>query len=154
MADLSDFKRWQIIGDRMEGVSVTKTAEFDVATSTFSKVMTTFEKERKTSSLNQNSGRKRKLSERDRQTFRWIVKNDPKNTVPKITADLNDHFEIPVPSKTVRKEPHKAGFQGTAAICLKFTGVFNILSKSCININQIISRLWNDKTKGFPRDVI
>ena len=47
----------------MAGASVTKTTElFDVARITVSKVMTAFEKERKTSPLKQNSGRKLKLS--------------------------------------------------------------------------------------------
>ena len=44
MADLSDFKRDQIVGGSMVGAHVTKTA---VARSTALKVMTTFEKERK-----------------------------------------------------------------------------------------------------------
>ena len=49
MADLSGFKRGQIIGARRTGSSVTKTA--GAARSTVSKVMTEFEKEWKTSSL-------------------------------------------------------------------------------------------------------
>ena len=70
MTDLSDFKRGQIVGARMAGSSVTKTAEvFGVARSTISKVMTAFEKEGKTSSLKQNSRRKRMLSDWDHQTL-------------------------------------------------------------------------------------
>ena len=44
MADLSDFKRGQIVSARMVGAGVTKTAElFTVARSSVSKVVTAFE---------------------------------------------------------------------------------------------------------------
>ena len=33
-----------------------------------------------------------------------------------MTAELNDHIENPVSSKTVRRELHTAGFHGRAAI--------------------------------------
>ena len=47
IAELSDFKRCHIVGDRMDGTSVTKTAElFSIAKSTVSKVMTAFEKKK------------------------------------------------------------------------------------------------------------
>ena len=69
----------------MAGTSATKTVElFGVASSTVSKVMTAFEKEEKTSSLKQNSGRKRKLSDRDHRTLMRIVRKDHKNTALKI----------------------------------------------------------------------
>ena len=77
--------------------------------------MTAYEKG-KISSLKQNSGRKRKLLDRNRRTLKRIVRKDLKNTVPKITVELNDHFKNPVSSKTVRREQPKAGFHGRAAI--------------------------------------
>ena len=77
MAGLSDFKRGQIVGARMADTSLTKPAElFGVARSTVPKVMTAFDKEGKTSPLMQSSGRKRKLSDRDRRLLTRIVKKD------------------------------------------------------------------------------
>ena len=94
MADQSDFKRGKTVSARKAGTSVIKTVElFDVARSTVSKVVTAFEKERKTSSQKQNSGRKRKLSDRDSRTLSWIGKKYHKYTAPKITAELNDHLD-------------------------------------------------------------
>ena len=62
MAVLSDIKRGQIVGSRMAGAGVTKTAElFGIARNSVLKVMTAFEKEGKTSSLKQNSGKNRKF---------------------------------------------------------------------------------------------
>ena len=72
--------------------------------------MTSFEKEGKTSSLKQNSGQKRKLSNEDYRILTQIVKKDHKNTALKITTELNDHLENPVSSKTVRGKIPKAEF--------------------------------------------
>lgn len=62
------------------------------------------------------SGRKSKLSERDRRTLNRIVREDPKSTVPKITAEFNEHLKSPVSTKTVRRQLHKSEFHGRAAI--------------------------------------
>ena len=97
MPDLSNFKRGQIVGARMAGASLTKTAElFGVARSTVLKVMTTFGKEGKPISLMQNYGRKRNMSDKHRWILIRIVRRDHKNKSSKITTELNDYLEKPV----------------------------------------------------------
>ncbi|XP_036357216.1 uncharacterized protein LOC118762572 [Octopus sinensis] len=113
MTDILNFQRGQIVGACIVGASITKTTEMcGVSRSTVSKVITAFEKEEKISSLKQNSGRKPKLSDMDRQTLMRIVTKDHKSTAPK----LNDHLENPVSTKAVRWVLHKARFHGWAAI--------------------------------------
>ena len=117
MADLSDFKRSQIIGACVARASVTKTTElFGVAISNVSKVMTAFEKEGKTFSRNENLGKKRKLSDRDRRTLAKIVRKNHKKATLKITVEHNGHHENPVSLKSVRRQLHKIRFCVRTAI--------------------------------------
>ena len=93
MADLLIFQRGPIVGARMIGDSVGKTAKlFGLARSNVSKVMTAFEKEGKTSSLKQNSRRKRKPPDTDCRILTRIFRKDHKNTTSKITTELNDYL--------------------------------------------------------------
>ena len=94
MTNLSDLKEVNIFGASMAGI----------LRSTVSKVMRAFEKEGKASLQQQKSGRKWKLSHRERRNLTQNVRKDHKNTALKITAELNDHFENPVSLKTVWRE--------------------------------------------------
>ena len=78
--------------------------------------MTSFEKKGKTYSLMQNSGRKRKRSDRDCSTLTRIIRKDNENITPKITAVLNDDLGNPVSSKAIKRGLHNPGFHGRTAI--------------------------------------
>jgi len=74
MGDPPEFQRGQIVGARLAGASVTKTATLlDVSRAAVSKVMMTHTNHGNTSSANRKRGRKPKLSKRERRTLNMIV---------------------------------------------------------------------------------
>ncbi|KAL6477195.1 hypothetical protein MHYP_G00156940 [Metynnis hypsauchen] len=117
MGDIPEFKRGQIVGARLAGASVTKTASLcDVSRATVSRVMSAYHQERRTTSNRINCGRKRKLSERDVQVVTRIVSKKHKTTAAQITAELNVHLNSPVSTRTVPRELHRVNIHGRAAI--------------------------------------
>lgn len=78
--------------------------------------MTAYVKHGRTASAKCLSGRKPKLTDKDRRTLIKIVDECPKSTASKITTELNQHLRSPVSTKTTRRELHKAGLYGKFAI--------------------------------------
>jgi len=101
---LSDFQRGRIVDERLAGESVTKMATLlGVSRAAFSNVMTAYTNHGKTSSAKRNSGRKSKLSERDRRTLKRTVSKNHRPSAAQVTAELNIHLEDRVPPKRARQ---------------------------------------------------
>jgi transposase len=108
VGDLFDFERGHIVGARLAGASVTETATlFGVSRATVSKVMSAYANHMKTTSAKRNSGRKLKLTRRDRRTLRRIVSKNHRTAAAQVTAELNIRLEDPVSTKTDRHERQK-----------------------------------------------
>ena len=90
--------------------------------------------------------RKPKLSDRDHRTLARNFRKDHKNTAPKITAELNDLIENPVSTKTVRRELHKAGFHGRAAIRKPLLSKGNVAKRLewCKNLQNWSLEQWKN----------
>nr|XP_015921838.2 uncharacterized protein LOC107450538 [Parasteatoda tepidariorum] len=113
MSDLSDLKRGKIIGARLAGASVSRATELvGVSRTTVSRTLSTYTELGKVSSARHNSGRKSKLSDRDRRVLKRIVARKRKTTLPVITSEMNTHLENPVSMKTIQRELRAANIHG------------------------------------------
>ena len=92
MRDLTEFEKGKIVGTRMAGASVTKTAElFSFSRSTISRTMAEFKNYGKLSSYRGNFGRTSKLTDRYRRALKRIVGRNHRTTTAEVTTELSLH---------------------------------------------------------------
>jgi transposase len=92
MGDLSDFEREQIVGGRLGGPSVTKTATLlGVQRATGSEVMLAYTNHGKTTSAERNSGLKLTVTEKDHRTLRMIVSKNYIITLAKVNCSGTEY---------------------------------------------------------------
>ncbi|GFV48654.1 transposable element Tcb1 transposase [Trichonephila clavipes] len=107
MTDLSEFEKGMIVGMRCTGCSVTETAIcLERARSTVSAVMTAYKKCGNVTSGKHNSGRKRKLTDRDKRVLTRIVARKRKQSLSQITSEVNSHIFVTL----FQQEPSKGNF--------------------------------------------
>ncbi|GFV35330.1 transposable element Tcb1 transposase [Trichonephila clavipes] len=117
MTDLSEFEKGMIVGMRCAGCSVTETAIYlGCARSTLSAVMTAYKKCGNVTSGKHNSGRKRKLTDRDKRVLTRIVARKRKQSLSQITSEVNSHLRNPISARTVQRELHASNLYGRVGI--------------------------------------
>ncbi|GFW72113.1 transposable element Tc1 transposase [Trichonephila clavipes] len=117
MTDLSEFEKGMIVGMRCTGCSVTETAIYlGRARSTVSAVMTAYNKCGNVTSGKHNSGRKRKLTDRDKRVLTRIVARKRKQSLSQITSEVNSHLRNPISARTVQRELHASNLYGRVGI--------------------------------------
>uniref|UniRef100_A0A3B4XRT0 Transposase Tc1-like domain-containing protein n=1 Tax=Seriola lalandi dorsalis TaxID=1841481 RepID=A0A3B4XRT0_SERLL len=114
--DLSDFERGFIVGARMAGASVTKTAQLaSVSIGTVTKVTSAFSSLGKTSvSRVGNCGRQRTLDDRDARALVRYVRKNRTATLPQVTEIVNAGRGQTVSARTVRRQLHREGYSKIA----------------------------------------
>lgn len=112
---LSEFQRGRIVGAREAGMSIHATCKLvGVSKTTVCRIMEEYSRGKTTA--DKSTGRKPKLDSRQKRSLKRIVRKDRRITAVKATASLNDSLEEPVSTRTVRRELHKMGMHGRAAI--------------------------------------
>lgn len=115
MLVLTDFQRGRIVGAREAGLSIDGTCKLvGVSKTTVCRIMADYQEGKTTPG--KSSGRKPKLDNRQQRSLQRIVRADRRISAVKATACLNDSIEEPVSTRTVRRELHKMGMHGRAAI--------------------------------------
>jgi transposase len=113
---LSDFERGQIISGHLAGASITKTSTLlGVLKATVSEVMSAaYTNHGKTASAKRNNGRKSTLTERYHHILRENVSKNHRTTATHVAAELNNHLEDHLSTKTVQHELHKSNIHNRA----------------------------------------
>ncbi|GFW40906.1 HTH_Tnp_Tc3_2 domain-containing protein [Trichonephila clavipes] len=63
-----------------------------------------------------NSGRKRKLTDRDKRVLTRIVARERKQSLSQITSEVNSHLRNPISARTVQRELHASNLYGRVGI--------------------------------------
>ncbi|GFV93997.1 HTH_Tnp_Tc3_2 domain-containing protein [Trichonephila clavipes] len=84
--------------------------------STVSAVMTAYKKCGNVTSDKHNSGRKRKLTDRDKRVLTRIVARKRKQSLSQITSEVNSHLRNPISSRIVQRELHASNLYGRVGI--------------------------------------
>lgn len=82
--------------------------------STVATIIHRYKNEDRVASIKQ-TGRPKKLSERQERILLFEVKKNPKISAPKLKAELNDKLETEISEQTIRRTLHVAGFNGRIA---------------------------------------
>jgi transposase len=97
---LSVFQRGRIVRARLAGASATKTAtSLSVSRAVVLNLMTAYTNHGKSSTVERNSGRKPKPSERDRRALKRIVYENYGTAAANVTEELNILRKDPVSTK-------------------------------------------------------
>ncbi|GFV83049.1 transposable element Tc1 transposase [Trichonephila clavipes] len=102
---------------RCAGCSVTETTIYlGRARSTVSAIMTACKKCRNVTSGKHSSGRKRKLTDRDKRVLNRIVARKRKQSLSQITSEVNSHLRNPISARAVQRELHASNLYGRVGI--------------------------------------